>query len=106
MTAPPIQRGFTRVMARSYASAWSLRELPRGVAGQAVGALILGMAGMALDPVPFELVRRGRLDQFLPQLGIPARNCCPPSLCEGYQRLVTFRTASDIVFRTCDASKE
>ena len=53
----------------SFAAAYP-RELHRRVAGERVGPLILGMAGMALHPVPFDLVRRCRVDQLLPQLGI------------------------------------
>ncbi len=37
-----------------------LHELKRRVAGEPVGALVLGMAGMALDPAPVDLVRRAR----------------------------------------------
>ena len=42
----------------------------RRVAGERVGAVVLGMAAMALHPMPFDPVRRGGLDQLLPELGI------------------------------------
>src|SRR5688572_24461405 len=42
----------------------------RGVAGQLVGAVVLGMARMALDPAPLDRVRRRRLEQLLPEFGI------------------------------------
>lgn len=37
-----------------------------GVAGELVGALIVGMAGMALDPYPFDAVWFRCREQFLP----------------------------------------
>ncbi len=40
--------------------------LAQGERGQHVGAFVLGVAGMALDPVPVDLVRRQRLFQALP----------------------------------------
>ena len=48
----------------------AVQELKRRVAGEPVGAFVLGMAGMALHPVPLDPVRRGGVEQFLPQLGI------------------------------------
>ena len=39
-------------------------------AGERVDAVVLGMAAVALDPMPFDPVRRGGVDQLLPQLGI------------------------------------
>lgn len=38
----------------------------RSVAGQPIGALIIGMAGMSLDPSPVDLVAASRLDKRLP----------------------------------------
>src|SRR5882724_5564767 len=40
------------------------------VAGELVGALVLVMAGVALDPVPAHLVRLQRRIEPLPQLGV------------------------------------
>ena len=51
-------------------SAGALRDRISGVAGELVGAVILRMAAMAFHPMPFDPVRRLRLDQPLPQLGI------------------------------------
>ena len=39
-------------------------------AGEPVHAVVLGVAAMAPDPMPFDPVRRGRVDQLLPQLGV------------------------------------
>src|SRR6516162_10124392 len=39
-------------------------------AGQCVHAVVLRMAAVALDPMPFDPVRLRGLDQLLPQLGI------------------------------------
>jgi hypothetical protein len=39
-------------------------------AGERVGAVVLGMAAVALDPMPFDSVRLGGVEQRLPQLGI------------------------------------
>ena len=47
-----------------------LAPLLRLGAGERVDALILGMAAVALDPMPFDPVRLGRVEQRLPQLGI------------------------------------
>ena len=51
------------------ASGASAHRLGRG-AGEVVDAVVLGVAAMALDPMPFDLVRLGRVEQRLPQLGI------------------------------------
>ncbi len=51
----------------------SIRSLAPGLglgAGERVGALIFRMAGMALDPMPFDPVRLAGIEQCLPQLGI------------------------------------
>src|SRR3546814_8923645 len=40
------------------------------LARERVRALVLGMAGMALDPVPDDLVRRHRIGQALPEVDI------------------------------------
>lgn len=44
-----------------------------GVAGELVGYLIVGVAGMAFDPFPCDLVGFDRRQQFLPQIGIGNR---------------------------------
>ena len=56
-------------------------------AGERVDAVVLGMAAVALDPMPFDPVRRRGVDQLLPQLGIldrlPVRGApavLPPSV--------------------------
>ena len=45
-------------------------------AGERVDPVVLGMAAVALDPMPFDAVRRGGLDQLLPKLGILDRLAC------------------------------
>jgi len=40
------------------------------VAGELVGALVLGVTGVALDPVPMHLVRLQRGIEALPELGV------------------------------------
>src|SRR5205809_7710376 len=41
-----------------------------GGAGEGVDAVVLGVAAVALDPVPFDSVARDGFQQFLPQVGI------------------------------------
>src|SRR5690606_28206956 len=47
-----------------------LPERRHGETGELVRPLVLGVAGMALDPVPRHLVAAARLVQRLPQLGV------------------------------------
>ena len=37
-----------------------------GRAGEGIDAVVLRMAAMAFDPMPFDFVRRGGFEQFLP----------------------------------------
>src|SRR2546422_8517675 len=50
----------------------------RGADRQVVGILVLRVAGVALDPPPRDLVRRGGLDQLLPQLLVLQRTAFAP----------------------------
>src|SRR3546814_17891211 len=45
----------------------------RGVAGKRVGAFVVGVAGMALDPHPIDPVALGGGDERLPELGVRVR---------------------------------
>src|SRR5262249_31338100 len=48
-----------------------MRALAVGLgAGQGVDSIVLGVAAVTLNPVPFDAVPLRRLDQLLPQLGI------------------------------------
>src|SRR5690606_13558846 len=45
----------------------------RSVAGEAIDAFVFRVPGVALDPLPRDLVRRGRRDQFVPKIFIADR---------------------------------
>ena len=48
-----------------------VRALAVGLgAGERVDPVVLGMAAVTLDPVPFDAVRRSGFDQLLPQIGV------------------------------------
>ena len=42
-------------------------------AGEGVDAVVLGMAAMALHPLPVDPVASSSVDELLPQFGIPHR---------------------------------
>src|ERR1700752_4987402 len=74
--ASPHLSNVSGILDRPLSRAMTVRALlpqPRhrhGLARQLIGALVFGMAGVALDPVPAHFVRLQRGIEALPQFGI------------------------------------